>query len=169
MLNDRLIVGSAIDDMTRADTPSAAVRAIDARTGTLLWQLDPSPAEAGSRLSGGGNVWAPIAVDAASGMVFLPTASPSAAFFGGERPGEDLSSSAVVALDGGTGKLVWSFQTKATTRPTFSVASERISRNPDLGRGAPRETIARHATARRRSAFMSPGRTWIFDAGEHRG
>jgi quinoprotein glucose dehydrogenase len=111
VLGDSLIVGSAIDDMTRADTPSAAVRALDARTGAVLWQFDPSPADAGSRLGGGGNVWAPMAVDAASGMVFLPTASPSAAFFGGERPGKDLSSSEVVALDGGTGRLVWSFQT----------------------------------------------------------
>jgi quinoprotein glucose dehydrogenase len=111
VLDDTLIVGSAIDDMTRADTPGAAVRALDVRTGALLWQFDPSPADAGSRLGGGGNVWAPIAADAASGMVFLPTASPSAAFFGGERPGEDLSSSAVVALDGATGKLVWRFQT----------------------------------------------------------
>ena len=124
MLNDRLIVGSAIDDMTRADTPSAAVRALDARTGALLWQFDPSPAEAGSRLGGGGNVWAPIAVDAASGMVFLPTASPSAAFFGGERPGEDLSSSAVVALDGGTGKLVWSFQTTHHDIWDYDVAAQ---------------------------------------------
>ena len=124
VLNDRLIVGSAIDDMTRADTPSAAVRALDARTGVLLWQFDPSPTEAGSRLGGGGNVWAPIAVDAASGMVFLPTASPSAAFFGGERPGEDLSSSAVVALDGGTGKLVWSFQTTHHDIWDYDVAAQ---------------------------------------------
>jgi quinoprotein glucose dehydrogenase len=124
VLNDRLIVGSAIDDMTRADTPSAAVRALDARTGALLWQFDPSPADAGSRLGGGGNVWAPIAVDAASGMVFLPTASPSAAFFGGERPGEDLSSSAVVALDGVTGKLVWRFQTTHHDIWDYDVAAQ---------------------------------------------
>ena len=124
VLNDRLIVGSAIDDMTRADTPSAAVRALDARTGALLWQFDPSPAEAGSRLGGGGNVWAPIAVDAASGLVFLPTASPSAAFFGGERPGEDLSSSAVVALDGATGKLLWSFQTTHHDIWDYDVAAQ---------------------------------------------
>jgi quinoprotein glucose dehydrogenase len=124
VLNDTLIVGSAIDDMTRADTPGAAVRALDVRTGALLWQFDPSPADAGSRLGGGGNVWAPIAVDAASGMVFLPTASPSAAFFGGERPGEDLSSSAVVALDGATGKLVWRFQTTHHDIWDYDVAAQ---------------------------------------------
>jgi quinoprotein glucose dehydrogenase len=124
VLNDRLIVGSAIDDMTRTDTPSAAVRALDARTGALLWQFDPAPAGEGSRLDGGGNVWAPMAVDAASGMVFLPTASPSAAFSGGERPGENLSSSAVVALDGATGKLVWSFQTTHHDIWDYDVAAQ---------------------------------------------
>lgn len=55
---------TAIDDMTRAETPSAAVRSLDARTGALLWQFDPSPAGEGSRLDGGGNVWAPMAVEA---------------------------------------------------------------------------------------------------------
>jgi quinoprotein glucose dehydrogenase len=139
VLNDRLIVGSAIDDMTRADTPSAAVRALGARTGALLWQFDPSPAEAGSRLGGGGNVWAPIAVDAPSGMVFLPTASPSAAFFGGERPGEDLSSSAVVALDGGTGKLVWSFQTTHLRRGRAAHARHDPTRWPQSAGGDGRD------------------------------
>ena len=83
-------IRSQIVDLALTDTPSAAVRALDERTGAPLWQFDPAPADAGSRLDGGRNVWAPMAADAASGMVFLPTASPSAAFFGGERPGEDL-------------------------------------------------------------------------------
>jgi quinoprotein glucose dehydrogenase len=117
VLNDTLIVGSAIDDMTRADTPSAAVRA---RCADWRAALAIRSVAGGRRLAAGrrGQFWVPIAVDAASGMVFLPTASPSAAFFGGERPGEDLSSSAVVALDGATGKLVGAFRPHTTTYGT---------------------------------------------------
>ena len=111
VLGDALIVGSSIDDMTRAGTPGAEVRALDARTGATRWEFDPSPARNGARLSGGGNVWAPIAVDTASGLVFLPTAGPSVSYWGGERPGDDSSASSVVALDGATGKPVWRFQT----------------------------------------------------------
>jgi hypothetical protein len=124
VLGDALIVGSAIDDMTRARTPGAEVRAFDARTGALRWQFDPSPARDGARLSGGGNVWAPIAVDAASGLVFLPTAGPSASYWGGERPGEDLFASSVVALDGATGRPVWRFQTTHHDIWDYDVAAQ---------------------------------------------
>ena len=124
VLHDTRIVRSAIDDMTRMNTPSAVVRGLDARTGALVWQFDPAPADGGSWLSSWGNVWTPIAVDTASGMVFLPTASPSAAFYGGERAGEDLSASAVVALDGATGKLVWRFQTTHHDIWDYDVAAQ---------------------------------------------
>lgn len=124
VLGDLLIVGSAIDDMTRARTPSAEVRALDARTGAPRWQFDPSPVRDGTRLSGGGNVWAPIAVDAASGLVFLPTAGPSASYWGGERPGEDLFASSVLALDGATGRPVWRFQTTHHDIWDYDVAAQ---------------------------------------------
>jgi quinoprotein glucose dehydrogenase len=124
VLGDTLIVGSGIDDMTRTDTPSAEVRALDARTGAPRWRFDPSPTRDGARLSGGGNVWAPIAVDEASGLVFLPTAGPSASYWGGERPGEDSFASSVVALDGATGSPVWRFQTTHHDIFDYDVAAQ---------------------------------------------
>jgi quinoprotein glucose dehydrogenase len=128
MLNDTLVVGSALDDMTRALSPGADVWALDARTGATRWRFDPGSGpgmtEGGKRLSGGGNVWAPIAVDAERNLVFLPTASPTAAFWGGERPGDDLFSSAVVALDGATGRVVWRFQTTHHDIWDYDVAAQ---------------------------------------------
>lgn len=128
VLQDILIIGSAIDDMTRAQTPSSAIRALDARTGALRWQFHPAPRAANStpetRLSGGGNVWAPMSVDATRNLVFLPTASPSAAFWGGERSGDDLFASSVVALAGATGQLVWRFQTTHHDIWDYDVAAQ---------------------------------------------
>ncbi len=124
ILNDAIIVGSAIDDMSRAQTPSSAVRALDARTGALRWQFDPAPGGPEGRLAGGANVWAPIAVDAARDLVILPTASPSAAFWGGERPGEDLFASSVVALRGSNGEVVWRFQTTHHDIWDYDVAAQ---------------------------------------------
>ncbi len=57
------------------------------------------------------NVWAPMAADAAHGLFFLPTSSPSPDFFGGERAGDNRYANSVVALDSATGKVRWSFQT----------------------------------------------------------
>jgi quinoprotein glucose dehydrogenase len=111
VVRDTLVVGSAVADMTEARPSGSAVRGLDARTGALRWRFDPAPrGPAGSLASGGGNAWAPIAADPATGRVFLPTASPSAAFWGGERPGDDKFASSVVALDASTGAPVWSFQ-----------------------------------------------------------
>ena len=124
VLGDALIVGSSIDDMSRAGTPGADVRALDARTGAPRWQFDPSPTRDEARLSGGGNVWAPIAVDTTSSLVFLPTAGPSVSYWGGERPGDDSFVSSVMALDGATGKPVWRFQTTHHDIWDYDVAAQ---------------------------------------------
>jgi quinoprotein glucose dehydrogenase len=50
-------------------------------------------------------------VDAERNLVFLPTSSPSPDFFGGLRPGDNRHANSVVALNGSTGEVVWSFQT----------------------------------------------------------
>jgi quinoprotein glucose dehydrogenase len=52
-----------------------------------------------------------MSVDAARGLVFLPTTSPSPDFFGGGRPGNNDHADSVVALHIETGALAWSFQT----------------------------------------------------------
>ncbi|HZB90667.1 MAG TPA: pyrroloquinoline quinone-dependent dehydrogenase, partial [Stellaceae bacterium] len=122
LVNGIVVVGSAVDDMTRARAPSGTVRAFDARTGAPRWSFDPVPRRADDpaaaswsdesyRRDAGGGAWAPIAVDPARDLVFLPTAGPTASFYGAERPGNNLYTSSVVALRGATGAVVWSFQT----------------------------------------------------------
>lgn len=122
VVNGVVIVGSGIDDMTRERAPSGTVRAFDAVTGAPRWSFDPVPRraddpaaaswdEASYAWNAGGGAWAPISVDAARDLVFLPTAGPTASFYGGGRKGDDLYTSSVVALRGATGAVVWHFQT----------------------------------------------------------
>jgi quinoprotein glucose dehydrogenase len=107
-----VIVGSAISDNQRVEAPKGTVRAFDARTGVPAWTFDPLQRAAdGSPSAGHANVWAPISVDEASGLVYLPTSSPSPDFYGALRPGDDKYANAVVAIEATTGKVVWSFQT----------------------------------------------------------
>ncbi|MGY4334319.1 glucose dehydrogenase [Bradyrhizobium sp. LB7.2] len=104
-----VVIGSAIGDNRRVDAPSGIVRAFDARTGQMRWTFEPLKRDGIE--AGHANVWAPMSVDAARGLVFLPTSSPSPDFWGGKRPGNNEHANSVVALRIETGELVWAFQT----------------------------------------------------------
>lgn len=108
-----VIVGSSVSDNVRAAAPSGRVRAYDARTGELRWSFDPliSTDEESDAAIGAANVWAPISLDEARGLIFLPTSSPSPDFYGGLRPGDNRNANSVVALDAATGQMRWAFQT----------------------------------------------------------
>src|SRR6478735_2498994 len=104
-----IVVGSAIGDNRRVDAPSGVVRAFDARSGQPRWTFEPLKRDGVE--AGHANVWAPMSVDPARGLVFLPTSSPSPDFWGGKRPGNNEHANSVVALRIETGELVWAFQT----------------------------------------------------------
>lgn len=120
VVNGVVVVGSSVADNQRVDAPSGRVLGFDARSGQLLWEFDPVPRdpndpafktwEKGTEGLGGGNVWSGMAVDQALDLVYLPTTSPSGDFFGGNRPGNNDYTSALVALHGKTGKVAWHFQ-----------------------------------------------------------
>jgi quinoprotein glucose dehydrogenase len=114
-----VITGSATQEFP-ATGAAGDVRAWDARTGKLVWTFHtvPRPGELGHntwardswRSRSGVNVWGFMTVDTARGIVFLPVAAPAWDRFGGDRVGNNLFSSSVVALDANTGKRLWHFQ-----------------------------------------------------------
>src|ERR1700758_2605481 len=120
VIDDLVIVGSAINDNNRVDMPSGVVRAFDARTGALRWSWDPidknDQAPSGGSgtakkwRTGAGNAWSIMAVDNERDLVFIPTGSASPDYYGGLRPGDDKWADSIVALRGKTGELVWGFQ-----------------------------------------------------------
>ena len=120
VVDDVVVVGSAINDNNRVDMPSGVVRAFDARTGVLRWNWEPlekNDPSAGipagtvkTRQTGAGNAWSIMAVDSERDLVFIPTGSASPDYYGGLRPGDDKWADSVVALRGKTGEFVWGFQ-----------------------------------------------------------
>ena len=96
------------------------VAAFDARSGREDWLFDtiPAPNEAGgdtwpnngSYRTGGGAVWMTPAVDPSLNLIILCVANPSPDFNGAPRPGRNLYSNSIVALDARTGQVVWYFQ-----------------------------------------------------------
>ena len=111
VVRDTLVVGSALDDNQRVKEISGAVRAYDIRTGAPKWSYDPLASAAPGTVAGAANAWAPLSVDEARGLVFVPTSSASPDFWGGARNGPNGEANSVVALDAATGRVVWSFQT----------------------------------------------------------
>jgi quinoprotein glucose dehydrogenase len=121
VLDDKVIVGSSIGDNRAVLEELGTVRAFDARSGQLLWSWDPIPRDPSNAVykewdsekvgnASAANAWAPLSVDTARHLVYVPTGSASPDFFGGERPGDNRWANSIVALDGETGKLKWGQQ-----------------------------------------------------------
>jgi len=100
--------------------PAGDVRAWDVHTGKLVWTFRSIP-RAGEKYNDtwagdswkqrtGVNVWGFITVDTRRGIVYMPFGAPSVDQYGGDRPGDNLFSSSIVAADANTGKYLWHFQ-----------------------------------------------------------
>ena len=58
----------------------------------------------------GVNVWGFLTVDEQRGIVYMPFGAPSVDQYGGDRAGDNLFSTSLVAADARTGKYLWHFQ-----------------------------------------------------------
>ena len=98
------------------------IRGFDVRTGKELWRFDtiPLPGQVGydtwalgstTGSSGGAHVWGLFTLDDKRGIVYAPTDSPGKwNRYGGDRLGDNLFGSSIIALDATTGKRLWHFQ-----------------------------------------------------------
>ena len=100
--------------------PAGDVRAWDMHTGKVAWTFHSIP-RAGEKYNdtwagdswknrSGVNVWGFITVDAQRGIVYMPFGAPSVDQYGGDRAGDNLFSTSLVAADANTGKYLWHFQ-----------------------------------------------------------
>jgi alcohol dehydrogenase (cytochrome c) len=115
VVKDKVLVGTSGGD----DGVRGFLAAFDAETGKLAWRFwtIPGPGEFGSEswpgklyLRGGGTTWMPGTYDPELNTVYWGTSNPAPDFDGGVRPGDDLYTDCVLALDPDDGKLKWYFQ-----------------------------------------------------------
>jgi len=115
IVKDKVVVGiSGGDDGVRG-----FVAAFDAETGAEKWRFwtIPAPGEKGNAswpgdtyLHGGGTTWLPGTYDSDLNTLYWGTGNPAPDYDGSVRPGDDLYSSCLLALDPDTGTLKWYFQ-----------------------------------------------------------
>ncbi|MFM1895339.1 MAG: hypothetical protein RLZZ385_413 [Pseudomonadota bacterium] len=123
VMNDVIVVGAAHRTGGRPRSKinvKGDIRGFDVRTGELLWTFHTIPErgevgfetwlDEGVEFTGNSGVWAPISGDPELGIVYLPVEDPTGDYYGGDRPGDNLFSSGLVALDVKTGQRQWHYQ-----------------------------------------------------------
>jgi alcohol dehydrogenase (cytochrome c) len=118
-VKDKILVGST----GRDESGRGYVSAYSADTGKFLWRFSvvPEPGEPGSETwadprtiaFGGGGVWTEPSYDPETNLAYFGTGNPVHMFDPQGRPGDNLYTSSIIALDVDTGKLKWYFQTIA--------------------------------------------------------
>jgi alcohol dehydrogenase (cytochrome c) len=115
IVKDEVIVGTSGGD----SGVRGFVAAYDAATGNLKWRFwtIPGPGEFGasswpgeSYLHGGGTTWMPGTYDPKLDTLYWTTSNAAPDFVGDTRPGDDLYTACVLALNPTTGVLKWYFQ-----------------------------------------------------------
>jgi quinoprotein glucose dehydrogenase len=125
-------------------------RAFNLKTGKEVWRFHtvPQPGEPGFPSWGmdgwqdrrGPGAWVPMTVDVPNHIIFIPLGNPTDQNFGNSRPGLNLYSDSLIALDAETGKLKWYFQMThhdvfdwdANSPPTFIEVNKNGSKIPGI-------------------------------------
>jgi alcohol dehydrogenase (cytochrome c) len=92
------------------------IYALNAATGQVVWQFNTIPDSGPARATwlkaspenppGGGATWTSYALDESQGILYVPAGNPSPDFAQALRPGDNLYTNALLALDARTGRLL---------------------------------------------------------------
>ena len=123
VVNGVIVVGNSAEqgyNQSRRENVPGDILGYDARTGDFMWKFNvlPGPGEFGHETwendawswTGDISSWAPLSADEERGIVYVPTNGATMDFWGGFRPGDNLFSTSLIALDVRTGERVWHYQ-----------------------------------------------------------
>lgn len=106
VVGDHVMVGTSGD----FDNLVGFIRSVDPETGATQWQWSATPPLGTPNATTGGNTWMTGTYDPDLNLVYWGTGNPTPVLNATTRPGDDLYTCSIVALNPDTGKLVWAFQ-----------------------------------------------------------
>jgi len=165
VIGDKVIAGTGND----LDMPGF-VQAFDPETGALLWKTYTVPMNPGdpgletwpnlaAASHGGGQHWIPGVYDPETNYYILGTGNPTPGYTGVARPGDNLYTCSLIALDVETGQLAWYFQTSPHDTHDWDSAQTPVLIDGVID-GQPRKLVS---TASRNGYFFTLDRV----TGEH--
>jgi len=145
IVKNKVVVGiSGGDDGVRG-----FLAAFDAETGEEKWRFwtIPGPGQKGNEswpadtyLHGGGTTWMPGTYDPDLNTLYWGTGNPAPDYDGSLRPGDDLYTSSLLALDPDTGALKWYFQFSPHDLYDYDAVQTPVLVNASL-KGRPRKLV----------------------------
>ncbi|MBM3817840.1 MAG: pyrroloquinoline quinone-dependent dehydrogenase [Acidimicrobiia bacterium] len=118
-----VIIGAAFETGANPRSKSNVkgyIRGFDVRTGRRIWTFRTIPRQGefgydtwqneSASYTGNTGVWAQMSIDEELGLAYLPVELPTHDYYGGDRPGHNLYSESVVAVELQTGKRRWHYQ-----------------------------------------------------------
>jgi len=145
VIKDKVIVGPAGGEYGIR----GFIAAYDAQTGKEVWRFNtiPGPGEPGhetwggdSWTRGGGSIWTTGSYDPELNLTYWGVGNPAPDWNGDSRPGDNLYTESVVALDADTGKLKWHYQ--FTPHDEFDYDSTQVPVLVDMPwQGKPRKLM----------------------------
>ena len=105
VVGNHVIVGVSGD----LDNLPGYLRAVDPVNGKAQWQWDSTPPAGTLNATTGGMTWITGTYDQELNLIYWGTGNPTPVLNGKTRPGENLYTCSIVAINPDTGKLAWGF------------------------------------------------------------
>jgi alcohol dehydrogenase (cytochrome c) len=158
VVKDKVIVGGTGGEHAHR----GYLNAFDAKTGKHLWRFYtiPGPGEPGFETwgekmwkYGGGPAWLVGSYDAETNMLYWGIGNPSSDFYGELRPGANLYTNCIIALNPDTGKMQWYYQEVPHDMYDFDSAYECVLIDHEVN--GKKQKLLVHAN--------KGGYTWVLD------
>ena len=157
VVDNHVLVGTGND----LDMPGF-LQSFNAETGELEWKFYTVPMKPGdpgletwpsldAARHGGGQVWIPGVYDPETRLYIFSTGNPTPGYTGVARPGDNLFTCTMIAVDVDTGKMKWYFQTSPHDTHDWDSAQTPILIDATID-GKPRKLVS---TAARNGYFFT--------------